>query len=107
MSCFKEKTVGSSGVSDLPMDDGLPSTVTVLDAPDGGKVYLVGTAHFSIQSQEDVSRVCVFSCIRIERITLEFTAISSVMHMLCTEKSKNIFMFTIINVRYIIKSKIM
>ncbi|KAL0892055.1 hypothetical protein ABMA27_015276 [Loxostege sticticalis] len=39
------------------MDDGLPSTVTVLDAPDGGKVYLVGTAHFSIQSQEDVSRV--------------------------------------------------
>lgn len=41
------------------MDDGLPSTVTVLDAPDGGKVYLVGTAHFSIQSQEDVSRVCV------------------------------------------------
>lgn len=46
-----------SGVSDLPLDDGLPSTVTVLDAPDGGKVYLVGTAHFSIQSQEDVSRV--------------------------------------------------
>ncbi|CAH0627028.1 unnamed protein product [Chrysodeixis includens] len=44
------------GVSELP-DDGLPSTVTVLDAPDGGKVYLVGTAHFSIQSQEDVSRV--------------------------------------------------
>lgn len=45
------------GVPELPMDDGLPSTVTVLDAPDGGKVYLVGTAHFSIQSQEDVSRV--------------------------------------------------
>ncbi|XP_028169656.1 traB domain-containing protein-like isoform X2 [Ostrinia nubilalis] len=45
------------GVPDLPLDDGLPSTVTVLDAPDGGKVYLVGTAHFSIQSQEDVSRV--------------------------------------------------
>lgn len=37
--------------------DGLPSTVTVLDAPDGGKVYLVGTAHFSLQSQEDVSKV--------------------------------------------------
>ncbi|XP_047986525.1 traB domain-containing protein-like [Leguminivora glycinivorella] len=45
------------GVPDLPMDDGMPSTVTVLDAPDGGKVYLVGTAHFSLQSQEDVSRV--------------------------------------------------
>ncbi|XP_045493628.1 traB domain-containing protein-like isoform X3 [Colias croceus] len=37
--------------------DGLPNTVTVLDAPNGGKVYLVGTAHFSLQSQEDVSRV--------------------------------------------------
>lgn len=45
------------GVPDLPMDEGLPSTVTVLDTPDGGKVYLVGTAHFSLQSQEDVSRV--------------------------------------------------
>ncbi|CAH0407828.1 unnamed protein product [Chilo suppressalis] len=45
------------GVPDLPLDEGLPSTVTVLDAPDGGKVYLVGTAHFSLQSQEDVSRV--------------------------------------------------
>ncbi|XP_049866538.1 traB domain-containing protein-like isoform X2 [Pectinophora gossypiella] len=44
-------------IEDLPMDDGLPSTVTVLDAPDGGKVYLVGTAHFSLESQEDVSRV--------------------------------------------------
>lgn len=41
----------------MPSDDGLPSTVTVLDAPNGGKVYLVGTAHFSIQSQEDVARV--------------------------------------------------
>lgn len=44
-------------VPELPMDEGLPSTVTVLETPDGGKVYLVGTAHFSIQSQEDVSRV--------------------------------------------------
>lgn len=45
------------GVPDLPRDDGMPNTVTVLDAPDGGKVYLVGTAHFSIQSQEDVAKV--------------------------------------------------
>ncbi|XP_053602701.1 traB domain-containing protein isoform X2 [Plodia interpunctella] len=44
-------------LEDLPMDDGLPETVTVLNAPDGGKVYLVGTAHFSLQSQEDVSKV--------------------------------------------------
>lgn len=45
------------GVPELPLDEGLPSTVTVLNAPDGGKVYLIGTAHFSLQSQEDVSRV--------------------------------------------------
>ncbi|XP_041976748.1 traB domain-containing protein-like isoform X2 [Aricia agestis] len=38
-------------------NEGLPSTVTILDAPDGGKVYLVGTAHFSLESQEDVSKV--------------------------------------------------
>lgn len=45
------------GIPELPLDEGLPSTVTVLDAPDGGKIYVVGTAHFSLQSQEDVSRV--------------------------------------------------
>ncbi|XP_037294906.1 traB domain-containing protein-like [Manduca sexta] len=44
-------------IPDLPVDEGMPSTVTVLEAPDGGKVYLIGTAHFSLQSQEDVSRV--------------------------------------------------
>ncbi|TRY75646.1 hypothetical protein TCAL_12141 [Tigriopus californicus] len=36
----------------------LPETCTVLHMPDGaGSVYLVGTAHFSEQSQEDVARV--------------------------------------------------
>ncbi|KAM7364742.1 uncharacterized protein ACRADG_001111 isoform 1-T4 [Cochliomyia hominivorax] len=35
----------------------LPSTVTVLDTPFGSKVYLVGTAHFSEDSQDDVSFV--------------------------------------------------
>lgn len=38
-------------------NEGLPNTVTILDVPNGGKVYLVGTAHFSLQSQEDVARV--------------------------------------------------
>lgn len=42
---------------DQESDDTLPSTVTILDAPDGGKVYLIGTAHFSLESQEDVSKV--------------------------------------------------
>ncbi|XP_039958056.1 traB domain-containing protein [Bactrocera tryoni] len=35
----------------------LPSTVTVLDTPFGSRVYLVGTAHFSEESQDDVSYV--------------------------------------------------
>ena len=35
----------------------LPDTVTTLEAPQGCKVYLVGTAHFSMESQEDVSKV--------------------------------------------------
>jgi len=38
-------------------DENLPSTVTLLTTPDGVKVYLVGTAHFSIESQDDVSTV--------------------------------------------------
>ena len=32
----------------------LPSSVTVLDAPLNGKVYVIGTAHFSVKSQEEV-----------------------------------------------------
>lgn len=35
-----------------------PDTVTVLKAPNGSVVYLVGTAHFSVESQEDVAEVC-------------------------------------------------
>ncbi|XP_054710031.1 traB domain-containing protein-like isoform X2 [Uloborus diversus] len=34
----------------------LPETVTVLTTNEGSKVYVVGTAHFSTESQEDVSR---------------------------------------------------
>ncbi|CAG2175601.1 unnamed protein product [Oppiella nova] len=34
----------------------LPETVTVLDGPNGAKLYLVGTAHFSEKSQQDVSQ---------------------------------------------------
>ncbi|XP_029178971.1 traB domain-containing protein isoform X2 [Nylanderia fulva] len=39
------------------IDKRLPETVTLLTTPDGGKLYLVGTAHFSIESQNDVSKV--------------------------------------------------
>lgn len=38
-------------------DEHLPSTVTLLRSPEGVKVYLVGTAHFSVESQDDVSKV--------------------------------------------------
>lgn len=34
----------------------LPSTVTLLNTDDGSKVYLVGTVHFSQESQEDVAQ---------------------------------------------------
>lgn len=40
-------------------DSNLPSTVTLLHGPNGSKLYLVGTAHFSQESQEDVSNVCI------------------------------------------------
>jgi len=35
----------------------LPSTVEVLSTHDGCRVYLVGTAHFSGSSQQDVTKV--------------------------------------------------
>ena len=35
----------------------LPETVTVLEGEHGSKVYLVGTAHFSEESQQDVRQV--------------------------------------------------
>lgn len=35
----------------------LPETVTVLKTQEGSVVYLVGTAHFSLESQEDVAKV--------------------------------------------------
>ena len=42
---------------DSTIDTKLPETVTLLTTPDGGKLYLVGTAHFSVESQNDVSKV--------------------------------------------------
>lgn len=42
---------------DPTIDERLPETVTLLTTPDGGKLYLIGTAHFSVESQNDVSKV--------------------------------------------------
>jgi len=44
---------------DSTIDDNLPETVTVLTAQNGGKLYLIGTAHFSVESQNDVSKVII------------------------------------------------
>ena len=43
----------------------LPETVTQLTSKDGVKVYLVGTAHFSQESQEDVAKVVTYFCINL------------------------------------------
>lgn len=45
--------------ADEEFDSSLPETVTLLKHQNGSKVYLVGTAHFSRESQEDVSWVCI------------------------------------------------
>ncbi|XP_032676585.1 traB domain-containing protein isoform X2 [Odontomachus brunneus] len=42
---------------DPTIDERLPHTVTLLTTPDGGKLYLIGTAHFSVESQNDVSKI--------------------------------------------------
>ena len=42
---------------DTSIDNNLPDTVTLLQTPEGDKCYLIGTAHFSIESQNDVSKV--------------------------------------------------
>ncbi|XP_015784086.1 traB domain-containing protein [Tetranychus urticae] len=40
-----------------PKEFKLPETVTVLEGPHGSKVYLIGTAHFSEKSWQDVEQV--------------------------------------------------
>lgn len=40
-------------------DRELPENVVKIETEDDCKVYIVGTAHFSAASQEDVSQVCV------------------------------------------------
>lgn len=48
----------SSNKSEEDFDNNLPETVTLLKHEQtGAKVYLVGTAHFSRESQEDVAMV--------------------------------------------------
>ncbi|KAL6431012.1 hypothetical protein ACFW04_007043 [Cataglyphis niger] len=58
----KKSSVGNvnellKGQYDSTIDERLPETVTLLTTPNGGKLYLVGTAHFSVESQNDVSKI--------------------------------------------------
>lgn len=48
------------GSLDINQDQGLPKTCTVVEKSDNVEVYVVGTAHFSKESQEDVAlvRIC-------------------------------------------------
>lgn len=46
-----------------------PNTVCVLDAPMNGKVYVVGTAHFSVESQKEVAEL--IRKVQPDRVVLE------------------------------------
>lgn len=59
-------------------DKDLPPTVTLLKNDFGSKVYIVGTAHFSKESQDDVS--LVIRNVRPEIVMVELC--SSRIHML-------------------------
>ncbi len=48
------------------------NTLLILDAPQGGKVYLIGTAHFSHESQKEVA--ALIKKIQPNRVVLELCA---------------------------------
>ncbi|XP_012135956.1 traB domain-containing protein isoform X1 [Megachile rotundata] len=52
-----ENDIQNQNEYDETIDERLPETVTLLTTPNGGKLYLVGTAHFSVQSQNDVAMI--------------------------------------------------
>lgn len=45
------------GSTDATANHGLPKTCTIIEKNDEREVYVVGTAHFSKESQEDVALV--------------------------------------------------
>jgi len=58
----------------------LPETCTMLTVPSGGRVYLVGTAHFSKESNEDVA--AVIQAVKPDIVVLELCkARTSVLHL--------------------------
>lgn len=66
-SDIEDNSLGSTGekseklitaVDSQNNENSLPNTVQVLETPQGCKCYIIGTVHFSLESQEDVSKVC-------------------------------------------------
>ena len=58
MSLEKEVPKSQTEDADSESPEGkLPATVTLLTSQSGVKVYIVGTAHFSHESQDDVAKV--------------------------------------------------
>lgn len=56
---MEEQGAAAVWVPPMPAGD-WPVTVTRLISPSGGEVFLVGTAHFSRESQEDVAKVLYY-----------------------------------------------
>ncbi|XP_019879854.1 traB domain-containing protein [Aethina tumida] len=89
----EENGIETNGDKSLNFDNNLPPTVTLLTHPtSGAKVYLVGTAHFSKESQEDVS--LVIQTVKPNVVILELcksrTNILSLDEATVLEEAKNI-----------------
>ncbi|XP_072389297.1 traB domain-containing protein-like [Diabrotica undecimpunctata] len=90
----------SSNKSDDDFDNNLPKTVTLLKhEKTGAKVYLIGTAHFSKESQEDVAKVItnVLPHIVVLELCSSRTNILSLDEETVLEEAKNIDMQKIIS----------
>ncbi|KAG5889598.1 hypothetical protein JTB14_024019 [Gonioctena quinquepunctata] len=90
----------SSDKSEEDFDNNLPETVTLLKhEKTGAKVYLIGTAHFSEESQEDVAKVItnVFPQIVVLELCNSRTNILALDEATILEEAKNIDMQKIIS----------
>ncbi|XP_014209792.1 traB domain-containing protein [Copidosoma floridanum] len=87
-------------VSTTNFDDNLPNTVTLLTTPEGSKCYLVGTAHFSIESQNDVAKViqAVQPHIVMVELCKDRIHVLQLDEKTILEESKNLKMNKILNV---------
>lgn len=89
----------SKPISIEEFDKNLPETVTLMKGPTGSKVYLIGTAHFSEQSQNDVATVIQMVQPHIVMVELCKSRINILLldEKTLLEKAKNINMEKIMN----------